>query len=365
MCFSAAGGTGRVSVSDISMDKPSAEASLAGIAPQLVRAGIGGVLMGLANLVPGISGGTMLLASGIYRQFIESVAEVTTLRFQVRSLATLGCVGGAAAIAILSLAGWMKGLVVDHRWVMFSLFIGLTLGGVPVIWRLLRPLSRRAAAGCLGGLVVMIVVAFVQPGAATASLTGPAGYLLLFVSGVAAASAMILPGISGGYLLLVLGQYLTILGAIDELKTAVVAAGSAGFDWNELVTPLYVFVPLGIGVVVGVVGISNLIKTLLARYEKPTLGVLLGLLIGAVFGLWPFQEGVAPEVGDVVAGRVMTRDLIAQLPAEKYLLEGFSPSGEQIAGAAGLILAGFLVTQGIALIGRSGGSYAAGSYSSR
>ena len=337
------------------MDKPAEKASLTGIAPQLIRAGMGGVLMGLANLVPGISGGTMLLATGVYRQFIESVAEVTTLRFRVRSLAMLGCVGGAAAVAILLLAGWMKGLVVEHRWVMFSLFIGLTLGGVPVIWRLLRPLSGRAAAGCLGGLLVMIVMAFAQPGAAARSLTGLAGYLLLFVSGVAAASAMILPGISGGYLLLVLGQYLAILGAIDQFKTAVVGAGSAGLDWDQLVSPLYVFVPLGIGVVVGVVGISNLIKALLVRYEKATLGVLLGLLIGAVFGLWPFQRGVAPKVGDVVSGRVMTPDLIAQLPAEKYPLEEFSPSGDQIAGSAGLILAGFLVTQGIALIGRSGG----------
>ena len=328
---------------------------MAGNAPQLIRGAIGGLLMGLANLVPGISGGTMLLAAGVYREFIESVAEATTLRFRARSLAMLGCVGGAAAIAILSLAGWMKGLVVEHRWVMFSLFIGLTLGGVPVIWRLLRPLSGRAAAGCVGGLLVMIGMAFAQPGAGAASLSGPAGYLLLFVSGVAAASAMILPGISGGYLLLVLGQYLTILGAIDQFKTALVGAGSTGFDWGQLVGPPYVFAPLGFGVAVGVVGISNLIKVLLVRYEKITLGVLLGLLIGAVFGLWPFQRGVAPKVGDVVSGRVMTADLIAELPAEKYPLEGFAPSGDQIAWAAGLILAGFLITQGIALIGRAGG----------
>ena len=338
------------------MDESTEKTAVAGIAPRLIRSGIGGLLMGLANLVPGISGGTMLLATGVYREFIEGVAEVTTLRFRARSLAMLGCVVGAAAVAILSLAGSMKGLVVEHRWVMFSLFIGLTLGGVPVIWRLLRPFSGRAAAGCAGGLVVMIVMAFAQPGAGATSLTGPAGYLLLFVSGVAAASAMILPGISGGYLLLVLGQYLTILGAIDQFTTALVDRGSTGLDWDQFVGPLYVFVPLGFGVAVGVVGISNLIKQLLVRYEKPTLGVLLGLLIGAVFGLWPFQRGVAPKVGDVVSGRVMTTDLIAQLPAEKYPLEGFSPGGDQIAWAAGLVLAGFLITQAIALIGRSGSS---------
>ena len=88
--------------------------------------------MGLANLVPGISGGTMLLAAGVYPQFIEGIAEVTTLRFRARNLALLGAIGGAAAIGIVSLAGLIKGLVIDHRWAMFSLFIGLTLGGVPV-----------------------------------------------------------------------------------------------------------------------------------------------------------------------------------------------------------------------------------------
>ena len=167
---------------------------------------------------------------------------------------------------------------------------------------------------------------------------------------------MILPGISGGYLLLVLGQYLTILGAIDQFKTALVGRGSTGLDWDQFVGPLDVLVPLGVGVAVGVVGISNLIKQLLVRYEKPTLGALLGLLVGAVFGLWPFQRGVAPKVGDVVSGRGMTTDLIAQLPAEKYPLEGLSPGGDEIGWAAGLILAGFLITQAIALIGRSGSS---------
>jgi len=304
--------------------------------------------MGLANLVPGISGGTMLLAAGVYPQFIEGIAEVTTLRFRARNLALLGGIGGAAAIGIVSLAGLIKGLVIDHRWAMFSLFIGLTLGGVPVVWRLLRPAAASAIAGCLGGILLMAVMALVQPGAQGAASEGPA-YGMLFGAGLAGASAMILPGISGGYLLLILGQYLTILGAIDQAKVAL----GAGPDWPQLREAMHVFVPVGIGVVVGIVLISNLIKILLAKYGKATLGTLLGLLLGAVLGLWPFQQGVAPEPGALIKGREMTAALIAQLDSKDYPLEYFSPSGGQIAGAIGLIALGFVITQAVAWVGRA------------
>ena len=94
----------------------------------VTRSTIGGVLMGLANLVPGISGGTMLLASGIYPAFIESLAEVTRFKFRFKSLLVLGLVVAAAGIGVLLLAGTIKDLVINQRWVMFSLFMGLTLG---------------------------------------------------------------------------------------------------------------------------------------------------------------------------------------------------------------------------------------------
>ena len=171
-------------------------------------------------------------------------------------------------------------------------------------------------------------------------------YGMLLAAGIAGASAMILPGVSGGYLLLILGQYIPILSAIDAAKT-----GAQGRDWEQVMEAMHVFIPVGIGVVVGGVGVSNLMKMLLARYKKPTLGVLLGLLLGAVLGLWPFQAGVAPEPGDVIKGRQMTVETIAELDPEDYPLARFGPSGGQIAGALGLILAGFAATIGIARIG--------------
>lgn len=309
---------------------------------------MGGVLMGMANLVPGISGGTMLLAAGVYPQFIDGIAEVTTLRFRKQTLMLLFTIGGSAALAILVLAGLIKGLVVDHRWAMYSLFIGLTLGGVPVVWKLIKQLTATAAAGCALGIAVMAVMAFWQPGSAAAGPDDRA-YIALFVAGLAGASAMILPGVSGGYLLLILGQYITILTAIDNFKTAALAPG--GPNWDGVFETLHVGIPVALGVGLGAVGVSNAIRYLLARFEKATLGFLLGLLLGAVIGLWPFQQTRPPQPGEVIKGRVMTAETIAEVRPEDYPSESFRPSGGQIGGAAGLIVLGFAVTQLVARIG--------------
>lgn len=327
------------------MDRNSAAAPKQAI----VRNALGGLLMGLANLVPGISGGTMLLAAGVYPVFVEGIAELTTLKFRVRTIVTLGSIVGAAALAIALFAGPVRTLVVDHRWVMYSLFIGLTLGGVPVVWRLLKPANAAAWIGCVAGVAVMAVMALLEPGAADPS-AGPR-YGLLFLAGLAGAAAMILPGVSGGYLLLVMGQYIPILSAIDDLKQALLASG--GPDVALAIEALKVVIPVGVGVVLGVVGVSNLIRWLLRRFEKATLGVLLGLLFGAVLGLWPFQQGVAPAIGSVVKGRVMTPEQIAELEPKDYPLERFSPRGAHVGMALALIVAGFAAAQGVARVGLS------------
>ncbi len=308
-----------------------------------VKSGIGGVLMGLANLVPGISGGTMLLAAGIYPDFIDAIAKVTTFRFKLRPVVVLGCVITAAALAILLWAGPIKNLVISHRWIMYSLFIGLTLGGVPIVWRMVGKSTRSLRVGIAGGLLFMIGLFILQISGFASQAGGRAEYLMLFVAGIAGASAMILPGVSGGYLLLVLGQYLPILSAIDNFKEALEA--------GDLVTAagvaFTVGLPVGLGVATGVVGVSNLLRFLLHRYRVPTLGVLLGLLLGAVVGLWPFQQGVKPNIGDSLKGQIVTAERLGKIEPEDYPTRYFPPAGAQIGFAALLILTGFGITSTI------------------
>lgn len=310
------------------------------------RAVLGGTLMGLANLVPGISGGTMLLASGIYPRFIQAIADLTTLKLRKSSLIVLAAVGGSAGIAILFLAGMVKGLVVDHRWVMYSLFIGLTLGGLPVVWSMSRPANRQTWLGAGVGFVGMALIAWAQASGAAGDGESH-GWLLMLLAGIAGASAMILPGVSGGYLLLVLGVYVPILAAIDSVKEALKSGNLA----LALDPGLNVVLPVGIGVAIGVLAVSNLLQWLLAKFEKPTLGALLGLLVGAVIGLWPFQEGVPPAVGEVYKGVVMTPESIAELPKHKYPTEYFTPTVGHILGALALIAVGFAITALVARLG--------------
>ncbi|NOY92941.1 MAG: DUF368 domain-containing protein [Deltaproteobacteria bacterium] len=310
------------------------------------RCAIGGVLMGLANLVPGISGGTMLLASGVYPRFIEAIAEVTTFKFKKRSMLVLGVVVACAVLSILLFAGTVKGLVVEHRWVMYSLFIGLTLGGLPVVWKEARPAHVSTWIAAVLAFAAMAALSLAQSHEAGGSVERD-GALFLFIAGVAGASAMILPGVSGGYLLLLMGVYVPILGGVDALKQALKAG-----DVSAAMGPMTsIVIPVGLGVVVGVLVVSNLLGWLLRRFEKPTLGALLGLLLGAVIGLWPFQEGVAPVVGSVFKGRVMTAESLTSLSPDKYPTQFFDPSAAQIAAALGLVLLGYGIT---ALVARFG-----------
>jgi putative membrane protein len=243
-------------------------------------------------------------------------------------------------------AGPVKDVVVEHRWAMYSLFIGLTLGGVPVLWQMARPASRVFWVGTAAGLFVMVGLAWLQVYGAS-SEANREGVPMMFFAGVAGASAMILPGVSGGYLLLVLGVYVPILSAVHALKEALKA--------NDLASAsdaiLGVVLPVGIGVAIGVLLISNLIKVVLERYEQSTLGALMGLLVGAVFGLWPFQEGVAPKVGQIFKGQILTAERLAALGQDKYPTEFFAPTFTDVMMALGLVGAGYMITTLVAHVG--------------
>jgi putative membrane protein len=315
--------------------------------PLFLRSALGGVLMGLANLVPGISGGTMLLAVGIYPRFIEAVARVTRLRITPAPVMLLGVVVMSALLAVVLLAGPVKDLVVERRWVMYSLFIGLTLGGLPVVWRMARPVDAQARTGALAGFVVMAALAVAQA-AGSGSAGSSGGVALMFLAGLAGASAMILPGVSGGYLLLVLGAYVPILSGIDAFKAAL----SAGDTGALLDVGLHVVLPVGLGVVIGVAGVSNLLRFALARFEKFTLGFLIGLLLGAVVGLWPFREPVRPEVGDVLKGQVLDARMVDELEIEDWPTRRFDPGAGRVGLALLLVGAGFGLTTLVDRVGR-------------
>ena len=315
-----------------------------------MRSVAGGAFMGLANLVPGISGGTMLLAVGVYPQFISGVAEVTTFRFRPQVLLLLGCVGAGAAGAIAGGAGVIGTLLDRYPSAMYSLFIGLALGGVPILWRMLHPVDRTAIGSATIAVAVMALLAAIDPERIGGGAPPVTAHAMLAVAGFAGGAAMILPGVSGAYLLLVLGQYRPIVDAV-----AAAGASARAGDADAAAATLHVLLPVAVGVGLGVVGVSNLVKLLLARRRRATLGFLLGLLLGSAVGLWPFTRPVAPRLGDVVRGEELTTpEMVSAVAPRDYRRAPAVPSLPQAAGGVALILTGFGASWAISRLGRDG-----------
>ena len=203
------------------------------------------------------------------------------------------------------------------------------------------------STGLIVGMVVMAGLAALQLRGAEGG-GGDANFIMLFLGGIAGASAMILPGVSGAYLLLLLGLYDTIVNAI---KDSVSAAKDANLD--ALFDQLSIVVPVGVGVIVGIAVVANVLRFVLHRYERATLGVLLGLLIAAPAGLYPFREGIPPEVGDVIKGQtIATAEEAAEVKPKDWPQRTFTPTGMHLGGSLGLIVVGLGVTLTIDRLGR-------------
>lgn len=226
----------------------------------------------------------MLLATGIYPQCIDAIAKLATLRLDRGAVALVAAVAAAAAAMVLLVAGTMRDLVLMHRWMTYSVFLGATLGGVPVLWKLIDRPTARTWIGVAAGLAGMSATLFVPAGSVSGTGSSP---VALFFAGLAAFAAMLLPGLSGSYLLLLSGQYVPVLDAVDGLKLAL----SAGSDlhWQVLAAPAKVLAPFAAGTLAALVGMSSLLRLLLDRQRALMLGFLFGLLVGAVLGLWPFK----------------------------------------------------------------------------
>ena len=324
------------------------------------RVVFGGFLMGLANLVPGVSGGTMILAIGLYDRFIDAVARVTSLRWSRAVLVFMTLLVGGAGLAVVALAGPAVWLVTEHRWAAYSLFIGMTLGGVPLLWRAVRPVSGASVVSFLVGLAAMVWVA---RGLADSPLEH--GWLTFTLVGALAASSMILPGVSGSYILLIFGMYDVVIGSLRPKELL-----------DDPMASIGILVPVGIGVAIGIGALSNVLKVVLARWEKPSHAALLGLLLGSVTGLYPFQEAVHADLSskDRIEAVVLALEgaSLEEIEAESGIalspedqgrlattyagkskgdlkllglqLETYPPEATRIAGALGLLLGGFLIT---------------------
>ncbi len=241
-----------------------------------------GFCMGAADIVPGVSGGTIAFIFGIYQRLIDNIrtgARVIGALLRLRLGEALGqlrriewsflvpLLGGIAA-AFLALSHLIENLLRDHPEPMAGLFLGLVVASVAVAWKMVHEWTRV-------DLTIVLVVgalAFVLLGFQSGTVADPSAAQFLG-AGAIAICAMILPGISGSFLLLMLGMYAALLGAVND----------------RALGDLSLFL---VGAVVGLAAFSTLLSWLLEHHSDRVLAALIGLMIGSVRVLWPWPNGV-------------------------------------------------------------------------
>ncbi|MBN2357840.1 MAG: DUF368 domain-containing protein [Deltaproteobacteria bacterium] len=256
-----------------------------------------GLLIGIANVIPGVSGGTFALVLGIYDRLIAALKsyDLRAARVALTALATIHrpasrqalreearrcdlvfllLLALGAGLAIKGLAGLLQWLLAEQPMPTLAFFVGLIVPSIAIPLRMMERRGAIEAITCLLGIGLTLLVSLAQ----VSQGGGEPALWFVFVGGAAAIAAMILPGISGSFLLLVLGLYQPTLEHIHHLTA-------------------HSFVFLGVmalGFVFGLVTISRLMAFLLKRWRSPTLAFLIGLVLGSFYVLWPFKDFTPP-----------------------------------------------------------------------
>lgn len=239
-----------------------------------------GLAMGAADVVPGVSGGTIAFISGIYEELIESINRINPKAIKIWKhdgfAAAWRYVNGnflialltGIAISVLSLARVLKWLLENEPVLLWSFFFGLVFASILLVARQIRQWRAVTVIGFIAGAVIAWYITTLPPMQDTHS------YIFLFFAGALAICAMILPGISGAFILVLLGAYETVLGAVNEkdLKTLAIIA---------------------LGAIFGLLSFSRLLKYLFTRFKNTTLAVLTGFIFGSLNKIWPWKEVIS------------------------------------------------------------------------
>jgi len=236
-----------------------------------------GAVIGVANIIPGVSGGTMMVSMGIYDTLIHCITHLFS-DFK-KSIKTLLPYAIGMLVGIVALASLLTFLFDHYPLPTYTAFIGLILGGLkPLLNKVDKKKLNAVAIGLFIFFFALIVLMATTGDVANPdSLTISLGQILiLLVMGCIASATMIIPGVSGSMVLMLLGYYTPILNAVSSLKDAVFA-----LDFAAMLNPILTLAPFGIGVVLGIFGVAKLIEWLLGRFPTYTYCGVLGLVISS------------------------------------------------------------------------------------
>lgn len=254
---------------------------------------IKGFFFGIANIIPGVSGGTLALTMGVYEDLIESISHF--FKDIKKSLSFLIVFGIGAALSILLMSKVISTSLEKFPFPTTLFFIGLILGGIPLLTRKVRKQKAKPFNILLFLITfgIIIAMAFMQEGSNVVSLAkvSPTMMLLLFLVGMVAAATMVIPGVSGSFVLMLLGFYQPIVATISKLT-----------DFSILGHNFAILIPFGLGVVIGIILVAKLIEFLFNKYEISTYYAILGFVVASIITLGATLLGTGFSNIEVIIG---------------------------------------------------------------
>ena len=241
--------------------------------------------MGAANVIPGVSGGTIAFITNIYEKLISALkafdlqALLLLVKFDFTafsekvSLKFLIALGAGVIISIISLAKLLEIAFTEYEILTLSFFFGLILASIFSVAKEVKPWDFSAIVSFFIGVIIAISIAFLPPATANSNL------FYMFLCGIVAVCSMILPGLSGSYILLLMGNYVLVLQAISN------------FD-------LGILLPLLLGCVVGLIVFSRLLSYLFENFRNQTISLLSGFVAGSLVIIWPWKRTEYLEVAE-------------------------------------------------------------------
>lgn len=248
--------------------------------------------MGAANVIPGVSGGTIALITGIFEELIDSIKsfDLTAVKLIVagkfKKFAVhihfnfLLAVFLGIGVSILSVAKLFEYLFANFPVYIWSYFFGLILASVYFVGKTIKKWSLRVVAVFIIGTIAAIVLTILNPA------TENEGILYLFICGIIAVCSMILPGLSGSFVLILMGNYeLVMIKAVTSFR-------------------LDILIPVIVGAAVGLIAFSHFLSWIFKKYRDETIAVLTGFILGSLAILWPWKE---PVFKADIAGNLITK----------------------------------------------------------
>jgi putative membrane protein len=267
--------------------------------PDYIIITLKGLAMGAADIVPGVSGGTIAFISGIYQELIDSINKVNLSVFktlkregvkaawhQINGSFLLALLTGIG-ISVLTFSKVITHLLETQPILVWSFFFGLIIASITLIWKEISNLKLVDILFLLIGIAVSYFITIARP------VSSPESYWYIFLSGFIAIIAMILPGISGAFILLLMGSYETVIGTVNQFRDGITSANS------EILTQAFLKLSLfAIGAIIGLKSFSKILHWMFANHKNTTLTLLIGFMIGSLNKVWPWKQVIETRINN-------------------------------------------------------------------